>query len=780
MKKKLFFACFLHAGISMPATAQEKKEYTNFSDTTFLLHEVIVETTIQKKTTSLKLDVPVKFLPVTSSVVDASILELYGIRDIQSAGKFLPGIRVQTSYGGFQQISARGFDHIPVLIDGMRDERTAISNSYPFMDLSAVESIEYLKGPASVLYGNSAVGGLLNVVRKQPTAKKSVHARVAYGSYNNKQATLGMGGRLLEGVNSYFSVNMSDADGWRENAAKRFSGYSAIDIKTGSKGVLDLRGGFNRDHYATEIGLPKLMNNTIYNADGTLAYSKLDILPGLDRKARYNNESDYLKNNAWNIAATYTYKFNDAIQVKERFSYFDDDIDYFSTEELNYLTSSDPIYRHYYLKDEKDKIYICLDTVTLNSPLRFQHLNKTTSNQLELSGKFHTAGIRHNYVGGYSFTYIDRISYTGYQLGSDVTGPGLYSKVPVYNPHSMGYMETRFSYANIYRNYLHGVYFQDLIEFNEKIKVLLAGRYDHFNLQYVRTNANDGKSNADIPPKDAFARILNNSFTYRAGLVYLPTPDISIYGSMSSFFQPYRTFFSEKTIYVDRNGNEYTPNQRGEVFKPQTGYQAEAGARYTWKNLLSIEGSFFFIRKNNVNKTLKTDVEVSHGDDIVLKSVVGQLGRIDSKGFDIEIRLNPVNGFSAFTGYTFTDSKTGEIASNPWMATDPDKGNRFTYIPKNTFFAGAQWFAGKGILNGAGIHLDFTYNDKVYRTIADDFYFPSYWLLDLGATYRLKNNVTLSFQINNLFNKSYYNESLGKQIVPAMPRNYLGSITYTL
>lgn len=157
--KKQFLFLTATALIVVPTIAQEQQEYTNFTDTIFNLNEVVVETTRQRKVSILKLDVPAKFLPVTSSAVDASVLELYGVQDIQNAGKFLPGIRVQTSYGGFQQISARGFDHIPVLIDGMRDERTAISNSYPFMDLSAIESIEYLKGPASVLYGNSAVGG---------------------------------------------------------------------------------------------------------------------------------------------------------------------------------------------------------------------------------------------------------------------------------------------------------------------------------------------------------------------------------------------------------------------------------------------------------------------------------------------------------------------------------------------------------------------------------------------------------------------------------------------
>ena len=114
------------------------------------------------------------------------------------------------------------------MVDGVRDERSSIDNSYPFMDLSAVESIELLKGPASVLYGQSAVGGLLNIVRKAPVSKQSVYARLAYGSYYNKQATMALGGKLIGPLNYRASVNWQDQEGWRSNATKRLSGYLAF------------------------------------------------------------------------------------------------------------------------------------------------------------------------------------------------------------------------------------------------------------------------------------------------------------------------------------------------------------------------------------------------------------------------------------------------------------------------------------------------------------------------------------------------------------------------
>lgn len=263
-----------------------------------------------------------KYMPLSVSGIEAKSLELRGIRNIQDAVRFMPGIRIQTSYGAFQQISVRGFDHAVMMIDGVRDERSAINNSYPVPDLSAVESIELLKGPASVLYGHSAVGGILNIVRKAPTERQTLNARVAYGSYENKEATLGLGGKLLGPVNYYAHVNYADQEGWRDNGNSRFSGYLALNARLSEQDIIDVRAGFNRDFYGTEIGLPDIMAQDVYNtSDNQLYLHKNDMLPGLNRKARYNNESDFMRNDGWNISGQYTHRFSERMKLVDRLSF---------------------------------------------------------------------------------------------------------------------------------------------------------------------------------------------------------------------------------------------------------------------------------------------------------------------------------------------------------------------------------------------------------------------------------------------------------------------------
>lgn len=768
--------CFL---CTVNVNAQHKKHYTNFTDTLFNIDEVVVSVKQQKKPEVFKLDVPAKYVPVSTNQLSSKVLENRGIRNIEEATRFLPGVHFRTTYGAFQQVSIRGFDNSVVLVDGVRDERSSIDNSYPFMDLSSVKNIELLKGPASVLYGQSAVGGVLNIVRKTPDSKQNVHARIGYGSYNNQQATFSMGGKMIGPLNYWANVNYQSQDGWRDNNTKRLSGYFVLGGKLTAKDEFDIRIGANRDFYPTEIGLPDVMSADIFRASDNNKYlSKGDMLPGLDKRARYNSESDFMYNRSYNASAQYKHTFNETFKLTDKLSFSYDDTDYFGTEDLAYLTSESPIYDHYYMSGSK-KMYICLDSIRYASPLRFSHIAKTVNNQLELSGKFRTGEVKHNYLGGYSFITLFRDSYSGYNLGTNVTGPGLTAHGSVYNPHSLGWMDTNFGKVTVQRSFMHGFYLQDLIEFSNQWKMMLAGRYDLFTYKSIGTTTIDGKRKYDTPEKDAFNKINNQSFTFRAGLVYLPIEQVSIYGSFGTYFKPIRTFYQDNTIYIDRDGNEYNPSAGGEVFKPESGYQAEVGARYDLSTKLQVNASVFYISKKNIKQSLAAAGDVINGVTLD-KSVLGQVGSMDSKGFDIDITYSPIAGLSMTAGYGYTDAKVREMANNAYMSTNAYEGKEYPYIPKNTFYAYGDYTVMKGLLKGFGANISVSYQDKLYRNNDNSLYFDSYWITDLGLSYLLKSHVRLGANINNLFNKEYYNQALGNQMTPSMPRNFLLSVSYTL
>lgn len=767
--------------------AQQK----NMTDTIHSIKEVVIEANIQKKAEMLKLGLPLNHMPISISTVSAKDLDMRGITNLEDAIKFLPGARMQTTYGAFQTFSVRGFSNAVIMVDGVRDERTVI-NSNPFPDLTSIESLELLKGPASVLYGHSVVGGVLNIVRKSPAPQQEVNAKISYGSWQNKQANMDFGGSLVGKLNYRANINYADQEGWRDNGNKRLSAYLALGYQLDKTSNLTLRAGANRDFYGTEIGLAPNMSNKVYNQDGTVYLEKGEMQPNLNRKARYNNESDFFYNKNFNVSLKYDKMFANGMKFENYFSYNKDDIDYFGTEELSYLESDLPIYKHYYMDGDKKK-YICLDTVALTFPLRFSHLTDMLVNQSELSGKFYTGNLKHNYLGGYTFTQIFRNSFSGYKLAPEtdplnssynVYGPGLYSHVAVNNPHSMGYMESNFGLVAITKYYSHGVYLQDLIEISDKWKLMLAGRYDFYKyMSESNVPTYDGKRKYHKSDQTSYNQNNTSAFSYRVGAVYLPHKDVSIYGSMASFFTPYRNFYSANTIYVNADGNRFYPEAGKEIFKPQDGYQGELGARYSYKTWLQATASVYYIRRNNETKTLATKYKDPEDNDKE-KTVTGQVGTSDSKGFELEVSLFPVSGFTTTLGYGYIDAKVRKIAENKFTSLNNDlnvnKGKQLATIPKNTFFAAGSYYIQNGLFKDLGFNFTVSYMDKVYRSLDNTTYFPSYWITDLGASYKLKNNIRLGVNVNNVFNETYYNQALGNQMVPSAPCNFLASVSYSL
>lgn len=188
MRYNALMTAIMTCAVAIPVQGNNRSDKERIdeqkTDTALVIDEVEVISN-SRKTSALKIDVPAKYIPVSSNTITAQTLQHRNITDIQTASRYLPGVRIRQTYGAFQQISIRGFDNSIIMLDGVRDERSSIDNSYPFMDLSAVQRIELIKGPQSVLYGTSAVGGVVNVVRKAPTAEAQGFSKLAYGSWNN-------------------------------------------------------------------------------------------------------------------------------------------------------------------------------------------------------------------------------------------------------------------------------------------------------------------------------------------------------------------------------------------------------------------------------------------------------------------------------------------------------------------------------------------------------------------------------------------------------------------
>ncbi len=144
-----------------------------------------------------KLDVPVEKTPYAITVVNEEFIKDTGAKNVQDALVYSSG--VYSGAFGFDTrgdwVKVRGLD-ASVYKDGLRSVYGSYNSARP--NVYALESIEVLKGPSSVLYGQAELGGIVNTVSKLPKPEKQGEIWAQVGSYDRKQLAADVTGPMSE------------------------------------------------------------------------------------------------------------------------------------------------------------------------------------------------------------------------------------------------------------------------------------------------------------------------------------------------------------------------------------------------------------------------------------------------------------------------------------------------------------------------------------------------------------------------------------------------------
>ncbi|QYO63277.1 TonB-dependent receptor plug domain-containing protein [Leptolyngbya sp. 7M] len=140
-------------------------------------------------------DTPLRDIPQSIQIVPRQVLEDRQVRTIIEGLENVSGVYSASNFaGGRDYFTIRGFDAFNVLVNGLPDPQ--ITNDGGFLN---VERLEVLRGPASVLYGDSglsSIGGTVNYVTRQPLSEPFYEVSATIGSYNDYQGTIDLSGPL--------------------------------------------------------------------------------------------------------------------------------------------------------------------------------------------------------------------------------------------------------------------------------------------------------------------------------------------------------------------------------------------------------------------------------------------------------------------------------------------------------------------------------------------------------------------------------------------------------
>jgi iron complex outermembrane recepter protein len=151
-----------------------------------------------------------------------------------------------------------------VLVDGRRVNEIDLSGvDWTQIPLEQVERIEILRGPGSVLYGDNAVGGVINIITKKPEKPFSAKAEVVVGSYSYNKESASVSGKWGP-LSAILNASHNATTGYRENGflkAKDVGGKIFYDLSDAVQ--FSFTGNFHRD----DSGLPGALSQLFYEMD---------------------------------------------------------------------------------------------------------------------------------------------------------------------------------------------------------------------------------------------------------------------------------------------------------------------------------------------------------------------------------------------------------------------------------------------------------------------------------------------------------------------------------
>lgn len=229
--------------------------------------------------TATRTETPTSEIPANVTVITAQDIADGNFSDVVSVLKRLGGLHFR-SYSGNQQaaVDIRGFGEnsfgrVLVLRDGRKLNRPDLNTiNWSQIPLANIERIEIVRGANSAMYGDQAVGGVINIITKKGAATPTGELVVEGGTENSNRQALSTVGNL-GGVDYALSLERSETAGWRDRTGTRTEGG---DLSLGYAFTEGLRLDVNLSVLHTDFEMPGSLTKDEYDADPRQAGNPAD------------------------------------------------------------------------------------------------------------------------------------------------------------------------------------------------------------------------------------------------------------------------------------------------------------------------------------------------------------------------------------------------------------------------------------------------------------------------------------------------------------------------
>ncbi len=461
--------------------------------------------------------------PASIDVISAQTMSERGQQNVLDAvTQNAVGVTAAPAPGnGGVSFNTRGFTGLASVMTIYDGTQLYIGNgtvTFPY-DTWSAQSIEVLRGPASVLYGAGAVGGAINVVSKLPTWVPFNQAEISLDSNMTRRIAVDSGGPVSKDVAYRITATGNMSDGWVDRGnSNNVALHAAVQIKQNEDITWTLTSDYARQEPQRYFGTP-LINRQLNEA---IRFTNYNFSDGV---IRYEDSFSQVKTE-WQVA--------DGIKLRNTLYYLTTERHWRNAETFTYNNATGLVDRGSYTE--------------------ILHHQQQIGDRMDATFRGHVLGMTNEFVAGFDVNYIkfsrdNNFSFGGTQGSSSVN---LFNPVPG-NYSSLTPVLT--DYSSITNQY--AVFAENRLSVTEQLTLIGGIRQDEPTVS--RTDL--------VNPANSFDKSFSST-TWRVGAVYTPVKDLA--------------FYAQYSTAVDPVGGILSLTAPNKDFTLATGKQIEAGVKQSF------------------------------------------------------------------------------------------------------------------------------------------------------------------------------------------------------
>ena len=657
--------------VNMVMAAQENDVNASNAD----IEEVVVKGSVlyTDQVNALKTPVPVLEVPQSVSIVTDEDIRKQGFREISDIVRYIPGVNTSQGEGHRDAVVFRGVrSTADFYMDGVRDDVQY------FRSLYNLEQVEVLRGPNALLFGRGGTGGIINRVTKKAVIGEEFGS-VDVGTDTFGSLDLAYDYNVSSTDDSAFRINIhTDSlanhrdfyDGERVgiNPTMKFVmsddttldlSYEYIDHERFiDRGVPTINGAPDESLIDIVFGTPEINTTTV---EATIFRGTLSHVFSDTRKGNLTVHKSSFEKMYQNLYAS---GYDGTLVTMDG---------YRDPTERDKLIISGNLVNEINVGSVKHTILVGAELIdTENNNLRYDTFWSTTSDDNEVFDISRPMDFTVNADG--IATSVDFTTSLKSKTSSDIKVTSLY--------------------------------IQDQIDLTDNIKLMIGGRHDSFDITV-----------ADIKNMSSESR-KDTEFSPRAGLVFKPSEEMSLYWSFSQSFLP-------------RSGEQYKAlSATSARLDPDVFESNEVGLKYDISPRLNLTLSYF----NSEQTRAERDNDTGENSEVRGLTV---------DGLEVQLKGQLTDRLDVMVGYSSLDGETSS-------------GGEPREIPDHTFSLYAKYQVNDKYGWAFGMTRQ---GESKIKDNNPGLVLPEYTRLDLGAYYKLSNGLELQVNIENLNDELYFPHS---------------------